>query len=86
MSFGLILTQVSSYTTTARLAPEGKLGEYMGWLNMFFSIPQFLVLIFGGWLIDVGFGSYLYVVASVILLIGFVSVTQIKLPATHLEN
>ena len=88
VSFGFILTQVSSYTIIARLAPEGKLGEYMGWLNMFFSIPQFLVLIFGGWLIDAGFGAYLYVVASAILLVGFVAVTQIKLPTTttHQEN
>ena len=88
VSFGFILTQVSSYTIIARLAPEGKLGEYMGWLNMFFSLPQLLVLIFGGWLIDAGFGSYLYIVASIILLIGFVAVTQIKLPTAtiHQEN
>jgi len=86
VSFGFILTQVSSYTIIARLAPEGKLGEYMGWLNMFFSIPQFLVLICGGWLIDAGFGAYLYVVASIILLIGFVAVTQIKLPTTTIHQ
>ncbi|WP_256868918.1 MFS transporter [Francisella sp. Scap27] len=86
VALGFILTQVSSYTIIARLAPDGKLGEYMGWLNMFFSLPQLLILISGGWLIDAGFGSYLYIIASIILFIGFIAVTQIKLPTETIHQ
>ncbi len=85
---GFILSQVCCYTLIAHLAPTDRLGEYMGWMNMFFSLPQLIILIFGGLLIDNGFAPYLYITASIILLIGFVAVTQIKLPTTtsHQEN
>ncbi|MFT4693481.1 MAG: maltose/moltooligosaccharide transporter [Francisella sp.] len=84
---GFILSQVCCYTLIAQLAPTDRLGEYMGWLNMFFSLPQLIILIFGGLLIDNGFAPYLYITASIILLIGFVAVMQIKLPTTiHQES
>lgn len=79
VAFGFILTQVAIYTIMAKLAPTEKLGEYMGWLNTFFSLPQFLILIFGGILIDAGFAPYLYVTASIILAIGFIAALMINI-------
>ena len=75
---GFILSQVSCYTLIAKLAPKDRLGEYMGWLNMFFSLPQLIILICGGLLIDSNLAPYLYWIAGVILIIGFIAVTQIK--------
>ena len=66
----------------AKLAPTEKLGEYMGWLNTFFSLPQFMILIFGGILIDAGFAPYLYVTASIILAIGFIAALMINMKST----
>jgi predicted MFS family arabinose efflux permease len=84
VAMGFILFQVSCYTLIAKLAPKDRLGEYMGWLNMFFSLPQLIILICGGLLIDSHLAPYLYWIASIILLIGFVAVTQIK--TNHQEN
>ena len=75
---GFILSQVACYTLIAKLAPKDRLGEYMGWLNMFFSLPQLIILISGGILIDSHLAPYLYWIAGIILLIGFVAATQIK--------
>lgn len=75
---GFILSQVSCYTLIAKLAPNDRLGEYMGWLNMFFSLPQLIILICGGILIDSSLAPYLYWIAGIILIIGFIAVTQIK--------
>ncbi|WP_150466800.1 MFS transporter [Francisella sp. SYW-9] len=84
VAMGFILSQVSCYTLIAKLAPKDRLGEYMGWLNMFFSLPQLIILICGGVLIDSHLAPYLYWIAGIILLIGFVAVTQIK--TNHQEN
>ena len=81
---GFILSQVCCYTLIAKLAPKGRLGEYMGWLNMFFSLPQLIMLICGGLLIDSHLAPYLYWIAGTILLIGFIAVTQIK--TNHQES
>lgn len=75
---GFILSQVSCYTLITKLAPKDRIGEYMGWLNMFFSLPQLIILICGGFLIDSNLAPYLYWIAGIILIIGFIAVTQIK--------
>lgn len=50
---------------TGIIAPRQRLGEYQGLLNLFISLPQFLVMIIMGELIDRGLASYLYPIATI---------------------
>ena len=78
VSAGFILCQFGSYVLIAQLAPQQRLGEYMGWLNLFFSLPQFVIMLGGGYLVDLGLGNYIYPIAVIILIIGICNLIGFK--------
>ena len=78
VAFGFIFCQFASYTLVAKFAPANRLGEYMGWINLFFSLPQFIIMIGGGIVMDIGIGNILYPVAALILLFGAYQISKIK--------
>ncbi|ENM5770293.1 MFS transporter [Vibrio mimicus] len=62
---GLMASNIAIYTLLPNIAPRQRLGEYQGLLNLFISLPQFLVMIIMGELIDRGLASYLYPIATI---------------------
>ncbi|MBK2125610.1 MFS transporter [Fangia hongkongensis] len=82
VAIGFILCQVSCYTLVSILAPKGRLGEYLGWLNLFFSLPQFIIMIVGGLFVDMGYGGWIYPIAVILLLLG--ALMLLRLPSDSL--
>ncbi len=57
--------QIALYTYLSEVAPNGRLGEYQGLLNLFISVSQFILMPLLGKLIDIGLYSYLYPFATI---------------------
>jgi MFS family permease len=71
---GFICIQVTIYAILAEIAPPDRLGEFMGIMNLFISLSQWIANLAMGFLLDkAGFG-YFFPISSVIM---FVAATVI---------
>jgi len=69
IGIGFICIQVTIYAILAQIAPMERLGEFIGIMNLFISLGQWIATIVMGYILDsVGFSSF-FVIAAVIMLI-----------------
>lgn len=73
---GYLATQIALYTYLPEVAPEGRLGEYQGLLNLFISASQFILMPLLGELIDLGLHTFLYPFATIMIIISFVNMMR----------
>lgn len=74
IGIGFICIQVTIYAILAQIAPEGRLGEFMGIMNLFISLSQWIATSAMGFLLDsAGFGYY-FPIAAVIMLIATIMI------------
>ena len=77
---GYAILQVSFYALIPVVAPKEKLGEYMGFNNIFLCIPQIISNLIGGYLITSNHGSLIFPISIVALIIAalIIGVGKIK--------
>lgn len=69
IGIGFICIQVTMYAILAEIAPSNRLGEFMGIMNLFVSLSQWIATSVMGYLLDaVGFG-YFFPIASIIMFV-----------------
>ncbi|MED7787683.1 MFS transporter [Francisella sp. 19X1-34] len=73
---GYLAAQIALYTYLAEVAPEGRLGEYQGLLNLFISASQFILMPLLGELIDLGLHALLYPFATIMIVIAFLNMIR----------
>lgn len=74
IGIGFICIQVTIYAILAQIAPAARLGEFMGIMNLFISLSQWMATLAMGFLLDaVGFGCF-FPIAGVIMAIAAIIV------------
>ena len=69
IGIGFICIQVTIYAILAEIVPPERLGEFMGIMNLFVSLSQWIATLTMGWILDsVGF-KYFFPVAAAIMFI-----------------
>lgn len=69
IGIGFICIQVTIYAILAQIAPMERLGEFIGIMNLFISLGQWIATIVMGYILDsVGFGSFFVIAATIMLL------------------
>lgn len=77
IGIGFIAIQITTYSILAEIVPPERLGEFMGMMNLFISLPQFLANNIMGKLLDVfGYGVYFPVSCIAMILAGVIVVTS----------
>lgn len=76
---GFVILQVVFYSLIPDVAPEGKLGEYMGINNVFLCIPQIIGNQVGGNIISSGHENLLFPIAVAALIIACIIIGSGKL-------
>jgi predicted MFS family arabinose efflux permease len=67
-----LATQIAIYTLLPEISPRERLGEFQGWLNMFISLSQFMMMIIMGYVMDHGGAKYLYPIGSAIVFLAII--------------
>ena len=63
---GFICIQVTIYAILAEIAPANRLGEFMGIMNLFISLSQWIATLVMGYLLDsAGFGFFFPIAAAI---------------------
>jgi len=84
IGIGFICIQVTIYAILSEIVPKERLGEFMGIMNLFVSISQWIATLAMGWILDlVGF-KYFFPVSSVIMFIAAIVILFSKF--NKLEN
>jgi MFS family permease len=69
IGIGFICIQVTIYAILAEIAPTERLGEFMGIMNFFVSLSQWIATLVMGFILDsVGFG-YFFPISAVIMFV-----------------
>jgi Na+/melibiose symporter-like transporter len=71
---------ICMYTVLSMVAPKSKLGEYMGLLNLFIALPQFIFSNVYGYVIDAGHATTVIPMAVLWYGIAFLLTLTMKLP------
>ncbi len=71
---------ICMYTVLSMVAPKAKLGEYMGLLNLFIALPQFLFSNIYGYIIDAGHATWVIPMAVLWYGLAFLLTMTMKLP------
>lgn len=78
IGIGFICIQVTIYAILAEIAPPERLGEFMGIMNLFISLSQWIATLCMGFLLDsVGF-KYLFPISSMIMFIAAIVISLSK--------
>ncbi len=86
IGIGFICIQVTIYAILAQIAPPERLGEFMGIMNLFISLSQWIATSVMGYLLDsVGF-LYYFPIAAVIMFISAIIVFFSKYEKTMNEQ
>jgi len=62
---------ITVYSMLPDVAPKGRLGEYIGLINIFIAGPQLVIVSTTGLLLDSSYGYLLYPIATAVLIVGF---------------
>jgi len=77
IGIGFIAIQITTYSILAEIVPPERLGEFMGMMNLFISLPQFLANNIMGKLLDVfGYGVYFPTACGAMILAGLIVMTS----------
>lgn len=71
---GFICIQVTIYAILAEIVPPERLGEFMGIMNLFVSLSQWIANLSMGWILDSAGFMYFFPISSVIMLIAAIVV------------
>lgn len=73
IGIGFIAIQITTYSILAEIVPPERLGEFMGMMNLFISLPQFLANNIMGKLLDVfGYGVYFPTACGAMIIAGLI--------------
>ncbi|NTV89350.1 MAG: SLC45 family MFS transporter [Clostridiales bacterium] len=67
IGIGFICIQVTIYAILAEIAPPERLGEFMGIMNLFISLSQWIATLCMGYLLDTAGYGWFFPIASVIM-------------------
>lgn len=80
VGIGFIAIQITIYSILAEIVPPERMGEFMGIMNLFISLSQFIASLSMGGILD-NFGYKLFLpIASIIMLIAFFIILFSKYP------
>jgi MFS family permease len=83
---GFICIQVTIYAILANIAPAKRLGEFMGIMNLFISLSQWIATSVMGYILDsVGF-QYYFPIAAVLMLISTFIISSSKYEKTEINH
>lgn len=71
---GFICIQVTIYAILAEIVPPERLGEFMGIMNLFISLSQWLATLAMGWILDTVSFKYFFPIPSIIMLIAAIAI------------
>lgn len=71
---------ICMYTLLSMVSPQESLGEFMGWLNVFIALPQFIFANVYGYILDAGHVGWVLPIVSSSFLIAFIVVLIMKVP------
>lgn len=84
IGIGFICIQVTIYAILSEIVPKERLGEFMGIMNLFVSMSQWIATLTMGWILDfVGF-MYFFPVSSVIMFIAAIVILFSKFNKYHI--
>ena len=69
VGIGFICIQVTIYAILAEIAPPERLGEFMGIMNLFISLSQWIATLTMGWILDSVSFKYFFPISSSIMFI-----------------
>lgn len=82
IGIGFICIQVTIYAILAEIVPPERLGEFMGIMNLFISLSQWLATNAMGWILDAAGFKYFFPTSAVIMLIAVIVVFSSKFDKT----
>lgn len=71
------------YTIGSMVAPKDRLGEFIGWINIFIALPQTIFVYVFGYIIDVGHPHLPLFIAAIFYLIAFGVTMLLKLKSPN---
>lgn len=71
---------ICMYTLLSMVSPKESLGEFMGWLNVFIALPQFIFANIYGYILDAGHMNWVFIIVSASFIIAFIVVCSMKVP------
>jgi MFS family permease len=78
IGIGFICIQVTIYAILAEIVPPERLGEFMGIMNLFISLSQWIATLVMGWILDTAGFKYFFPVAAIIMFIAAIVVFSSK--------
>lgn len=78
IGIGFICIQVTIYAILAEIVPPERLGEFMGIMNLFISLSQWIATLAMGWILDTAGFKYFFPVAAVIMFVAAIVVLSSK--------
>lgn len=77
IGIGFIAIQITTYSILAEIVPPERLGEFMGMMNLFISLPQFLANNIMGFMLDrFGYGVFFPTAAVAMVIAGLIILTS----------
>ncbi|GFR35860.1 MFS transporter [Thermobrachium celere] len=77
IGIGFIAIQITTYSILAEIVPPERLGEFMGMMNLFISLPQFLANNIMGYMLDTfGYRVYFPTAAIAMVIAGIIVLTS----------